>query len=129
MRPKRTAARRKRQCDRLVKTVRRGRARFEESGMPDYFEQYMNNLVPMVVEQSNRGERAYDIYSRLLKERIIFLGTEGEDQIANLIIAAMLHLEAEDPEKDIFLYINSPGGLAYAGLSIYDVMQYVRPDV
>jgi ATP-dependent Clp protease protease subunit len=86
-------------------------------------------LVPMVVEQSNRGERAYDIYSRLLKERIIFLGTEVEDQIANLIIAEMLYLEAEDPEKDIFLYINSPGGLAYAGLSIYDVMQYVRPDV
>jgi ATP-dependent Clp protease, protease subunit len=89
----------------------------------------LRQYVPMVVEQSQRGERAYDIYSRLLRERIIFLGTEVDDQIANLIIAEMLFLEAEDPEKDIFLYINSPGGQAYAGMAVYDVMQYVKPDV
>jgi ATP-dependent Clp protease protease subunit len=83
----------------------------------------------MVVEQSQRGERAYDIYSRLLRERIIFLGTEVDDQIANLIIAEMLFLEAEDPEKDVYLYVNSPGGSAYAGMAIYDAMQYVKPDV
>ena len=89
----------------------------------------LRQYVPMVVEQSQRGERTYDIYSRLLRERIIFLGTEVDDQIANLIIAEMLFLEAEDPEKDIFLYINSPGGQAYAGMAVYDVMQYVKPDV
>jgi len=89
----------------------------------------LRQFVPMVVEQSQRGERAYDIYSRLLRERIIFLGMEVDDQIANLIIAEMLFLEAEDPEKDIFLYINSPGGQAYAGMAVYDVMQYVKPDV
>ncbi|HSR23452.1 MAG TPA: ATP-dependent Clp protease proteolytic subunit [Candidatus Eisenbacteria bacterium] len=89
----------------------------------------LRQYVPMVVEQSQRGERAYDIYSRLLRERIIFLGTEVDDQIANLIIAEMLFLEAEDPEKDISLYINSPGGQAYAGMAVYDVMQYVKPDV
>lgn len=89
----------------------------------------MSTLVPMVVEQTNRGERAYDIFSRLLKDRIIFVGGAIEDYMANLVIAQMLHLESEDPEKDIFLYINSPGGDIYAGLAIYDTMQYVRPDV
>ena len=88
-----------------------------------------SHFVPMVVEQSSRGERAFDIYSRLLKERIVFLGTEVDDQIANLIISQMLFLEAEDPEKDIQLYINSPGGLAYGGMAIYDAMQHVRPEV
>ncbi|ETW97467.1 MAG: ATP-dependent Clp protease proteolytic subunit [Candidatus Entotheonella factor] len=86
-------------------------------------------LVPMVVEQTNRGERAYDIYSRLLKDRIIFLGTPINDTIANLIIAQLLFLEAEDPEQDISFYINSPGGSVTAGLAIYDTMQYIRPDV
>jgi ATP-dependent Clp protease protease subunit len=86
-------------------------------------------LVPMVVEQTPRGERAFDIFSRLLKERIIFLPTYIEDEIANLVIAQMLFLEAEDPDKDISLYINSPGGSSYAGMAIYDAMQYVRPDV
>lgn len=87
------------------------------------------NLVPMVVEQSGRGERAYDIYSRLLKDRIIFLGSGVDDVIANLIVAQLLFLESEDPDKDIHLYINSPGGLVTAGLAIYDTMQYVKPDV
>lgn len=86
-------------------------------------------VIPMVVEQTGRGERAYDIYSRLLAERIIFLGTEIDDQIANLIIAQLLYLEAEDPEKDIALYINSPGGSVTATLAIYDTMQYIKPDV
>ena len=86
-------------------------------------------LIPMVVEQTSRGERAFDIYSRLLAERIVFLGTPIDDQIANLIIAQLLHLESEDPDKDIFLYINSPGGSVYAGLAIYDTMQFVKPDV
>ena len=86
-------------------------------------------LVPMVVEQTSRGERAFDIYSRLLAERIVFLGTPVDDQIANLIIAQLLHLESEDPEKDIFLYINSPGGSVYSGLAIYDTMQFIKPDV
>jgi ATP-dependent Clp protease, protease subunit len=86
-------------------------------------------LIPVVVEQTGRGERAYDIYSRLLKERIIFLGTAINDQIANVIIAQLLFLEAEDPDKDIFLYINSPGGAVTAGLAIYDTMQYIKPDV
>jgi len=86
-------------------------------------------LVPMVVETTSRGERAYDIYSRLLKDRIIFLGTPIDDQVANLIIAQLLYLEAEDPERDISLYINSPGGSLTAGLAIYDTMQFVRPDV
>ncbi|PON19301.1 ATP-dependent Clp endopeptidase, proteolytic subunit ClpP [Candidatus Entotheonella serta] len=86
-------------------------------------------LVPMVVEQTNRGERAYDIYSRLLKDRIIFLGTPINDAVANLIIAQLLFLEAEDPEQDISFYINSPGGSVTAGLAIYDTMQYIRPDV
>jgi len=86
-------------------------------------------LVPMVVEQSNRGERAYDIFSRLLKDRIIFLGSAIDDNVANLIIAQLLFLEAEDPDKDIFLYINSPGGSITAGMAIYDTIQYIRPDV
>lgn len=87
------------------------------------------NLVPMVVENTNRGERAYDIYSRLLKDRIIFLGTAVDDHMANLIIAQLLFLESDDPEKDIFMYINSPGGSVTAGLGIYDTMQYIKPDV
>jgi ATP-dependent Clp protease protease subunit len=86
-------------------------------------------LIPMVVEQSHRGERAYDIYSRLLKDRIIFLGSAIDDDVANLIIAQLLFLEAEDPDKDVNLYINSPGGSVTSGLAIYDTMQYVRPDV
>jgi ATP-dependent Clp protease protease subunit len=85
--------------------------------------------VPFVIEQTGRGERSYDIYSRLLKERIIFLGTEVNDVVANLIIAQLLFLESEDPEKDIFLYINSPGGVVTSGMAIYDTMQYIRPDV
>jgi ATP-dependent Clp protease, protease subunit len=86
-------------------------------------------LIPMVIEQTSRGERSFDIYSRLLNERIVFLGTPVDDQIANLIIAQLLHLESEDPDKDISIYINSPGGSVYAGLAIYDTMQYIRPDV
>ncbi|MGI6683931.1 MAG: ATP-dependent Clp endopeptidase proteolytic subunit ClpP [Bacillota bacterium] len=89
----------------------------------------MSTLIPMVVEQTNRGERAYDIYSRLLKDRIIFLGSQVDDNVANLIIAQMLFLEAEDPDKDIHLYINSPGGSITAGMAIYDTMQVIRPDV
>jgi ATP-dependent Clp protease protease subunit len=88
-----------------------------------------NQLVPMVVEQTNRGERAYDIYSRLLKERIVFLGTPVDDAIASLIVAQLIFLESEDPEKDIQLYINSPGGSVTAGLAIYDTMQYIKPNV
>ncbi|GBC63531.1 ATP-dependent Clp endopeptidase, proteolytic sub unit ClpP [Desulfonema ishimotonii] len=86
-------------------------------------------LIPMVVEQSSRGERAYDIYSRLLKDRIIFLGTAVNDEVANLLIAQFLFLESEDPEKDINFYINSPGGVVTAGLAIYDTMQYIKPDI
>ena len=86
-------------------------------------------LVPMVVEQTNRGERAYDIFSRLLKDSIIFIGTPVDDSVANLVIAQMLFLEAEDPERDILLYINSPGGVLTAGLAIYDTMQFIKPDV
>jgi ATP-dependent Clp protease protease subunit len=88
-----------------------------------------HSLVPMVLEESKGGERAFDIYSMLLRQRIIFLGQEVDDQIANLIISQMLYLEAQDPERDINLYINSPGGLAYGGMAIYDVIQHVRPDV
>ncbi len=87
------------------------------------------NYVPMVVEQSNRGERAYDIYSRLLKDRIVFIGGPIDDNVANVVIAQLLFLESEDPEKDIHLYINSPGGVVTAGLAIYDTMQYIKPDV
>lgn len=90
---------------------------------------FMSGLVPMVVEQSNRGERAYDIYSRLLKDRIVFIGTPVDDNIANLIVAQLLFLESEDPDKDIHLYVNSPGGSVHAGLAIYDTMQYIKPDV
>ncbi len=86
-------------------------------------------LVPMVIEQSARGERSFDIYSRLLNERIVFLGTPVDDQVANLVVAQLLHLESEDPDKDISLYINSPGGQIYAGLAIYDTMQFIKPDV
>ena len=89
----------------------------------------MSPLVPMVIEQTSRGERAFDIYSRLLNERIIFLGTPVDDQIANLIVAQLLHLESEDPDKDISVYVNSPGGSVYAGLAIYDTMQFIKPDV
>jgi ATP-dependent Clp protease, protease subunit len=88
-----------------------------------------NALVPMVVEQTNRGERAYDIYSRLLRDNIIFIGTPIDDNIANLVTAQLLFLEAEDPEKDVSLYINSPGGVVTAGMAIYDTMQFIRPDV
>ena len=91
--------------------------------------EHMNTLVPMVVEQSNKGERAYDIYSRLLKERIIFLTGQINDNVASLVTAQLLILEAEDPKKEIYLYINSPGGLVTAGLGIYDTMQYVKPDI
>ena len=93
------------------------------------YEPRMSPLVPMVIEQTSRGERAFDIYSRLLNERIIFLGTPVDDQIANLIIAQLLHLESEDPDKDIALYINSPGGSVYHGLAVYDTMQFIKPDV
>jgi ATP-dependent Clp protease protease subunit len=86
-------------------------------------------LVPIVVEQTNRGERAYDIFSRLLKDRIVFIGTPIDDQIANLVIAQLLFLEAEDPDRDIWLYINSPGGVVTAGLAIYDTMKFIKPDV
>ena len=86
-------------------------------------------LIPMVVEQTSRGERSFDIYSRLLNERIIFLGDPVDDQIANLVVAQLLHLESEDPDKDIFIYINSPGGQVYSGLAIYDTMQFIKPDV
>ncbi|MCL6590844.1 MAG: ATP-dependent Clp endopeptidase proteolytic subunit ClpP [Firmicutes bacterium] len=87
------------------------------------------NLVPMVVEQTNRGERAYDIYSRLLKDRIVFIGGPIDDIMANLVIAQLLFLESEDPDKDVFLYINSPGGAVYSGLAMYDTIQYIKPQV
>jgi ATP-dependent Clp protease, protease subunit len=89
----------------------------------------MSPLIPMVVEQTSRGERSFDIYSRLLNERIIFLGTPVDDQIANLIVAQLLHLESEDPDKDISIYVNSPGGSVYAGMAIYDTMQFIKPQV
>ncbi|REK44171.1 MAG: ATP-dependent Clp endopeptidase proteolytic subunit ClpP [Proteobacteria bacterium] len=91
--------------------------------------EHMNTLVPMVVEQSSKGERAYDIYSRLLKERIIFLTGQINDNVASLVTAQLLFLEAEDPKKEIYLYINSPGGLVTAGLGIYDTMQYIKPEI
>jgi ATP-dependent Clp protease protease subunit len=91
--------------------------------------EHMSSLIPMVVEQSSKGERAYDIYSRLLKERIIFLTGQINDNVASLITAQLLFLEAEDPKKEIYLYINSPGGLVTAGLGIYDTMQYIKPDI
>src|SRR6476660_4223064 len=86
-------------------------------------------MVPMVVEQDSRGERSFDIYSRLLRERIVFIGTPIDDQIANLVVAQLIHLESDDPDKDIAIYINSPGGQVYAGLAIYDTMQFVKPDI
>ena len=89
----------------------------------------MSPLIPMVVENTSRGERSFDIYSRLLNDRIVFLGTPVTSEIANLIVAQMVHLESDDPEKDISLYINSPGGIVYAGLAIYDTMQYIKPDI
>jgi ATP-dependent Clp protease, protease subunit len=89
----------------------------------------MSPLIPMVIEQDSRGERAFDIYSRLLRERIVFLGTPIDDQIANLVVAELLHLESDDPDKDISIYINSPGGSVYAALTIYDAMQFVKPDI
>ena len=92
-------------------------------------DEYMNTLIPMVIEQTSRGERSFDIYSRLLKERIIFLTGEVNDSSASLICAQLLFLESEDPKKDIFFYINSPGGIVTSGLSIYDTMQYISPDV
>lgn len=95
----------------------------------NYEEPNMNYYVPMVVERTNRGERAYDIYSRLLKDRIVFVGGPIDDSVANVVVAQLLFLEAEDPDKDINLYINSPGGVVTAGLAIYDTMQYIRPDV
>lgn len=93
------------------------------------FETYMNTLVPMVVEQTNRGERAYDIYSRLLKERIVFLVGPVNDELANVVSAQLLYLEAENPNKDISIYINTPGGVVTAGLAVYDTMQYIKPDI
>jgi ATP-dependent Clp protease protease subunit len=89
----------------------------------------MSPLIPMVIEQDSRGERAFDIYSRLLRERIIFLGVPIEDEIANLVVAELLHLESDEPDKDISIYINSPGGSVYAGLTIYDAMQFVKPEI
>ena len=97
--------------------------------MSNKISEFMSNLVPMVVEQSSKGERAYDIYSRLLKERIIFLTGQINDNVASLVTAQLLFLEAEDPKKEIYLYINSPGGLVTAGLGIYDTMQYIKPDI
>ena len=100
-----------------------------QADMNDPFDTYMNTLVPMVVEQTSRGERAYDIFSRLLKERIIFLSGPVHDGMSSLIVAQLLHLEAENPSKEISMYINSPGGVVTSGLSIYDTMQYIRPKV
>ena len=97
--------------------------------MKNKIEEHMNTLIPMVVEQSNRGERAYDIYSRLLKERIVFLVGQINDNVASLVTAQLLFLESENPKKEIYLYINSPGGLVTAGMGIYDTMQYIKPEV
>ena len=97
--------------------------------MSNKFEEYDSSLIPMVVEQSNRGERAYDIYSRLLKERIIFLTGPVSDEVASLLIAQLLFLESENPKKDIYMYINSPGGIVTSGLAVYDTMQYIKPNV
>src|SRR5271166_6265495 len=97
--------------------------------MPEHFEQYMNNLVPMVLEQTNRGERAYDIYSRLLKERIVFITGAVDDAMSSLVVAQLLFLEADNPKKEIAMYINSPGGVVTSGLAIYDTMQFVRPAI
>ena len=97
--------------------------------MKNKIQEYASSLIPMVVEQSNRGERAYDIYSRLLKERIIFLTGAVTDEVASVLIAQLLFLESENPKKDIFMYINSPGGIVTSGLGVYDTMQYIKPNV
>ena len=89
----------------------------------------MNQIVPMVIEQTSRGERSFDIYSRLLRERVVFLGTPIDDEVANLVVAQLLHLEADDPDKDIQMFVNSPGGQVYAGLAIYDTLRFIKPDV
>src|SRR3954454_15653504 len=86
-------------------------------------------LVPVVIQQDARGERSFDIYSRLLRERVVFVGSAIDDDVANLVVAQLLHLEAEDPDKDIYMYVNSPGGVVYSGLAIYDTMQFIKPDV
>src|SRR2546423_5870720 len=107
-------------------------ASYEPSDQPEearMSNQPRSHLVPMVIEQTSRGERSFDIYSRLLKDRIIILGTPIDEAVANLVVAQLIHLESEDPDKDINLYINSPGGDAYAGLAMYDTMQYIKPDV
>jgi ATP-dependent Clp protease, protease subunit len=104
-------------------------ARSHRRRVPELLGERPVTLIPMVIEQDSRGERAFDIYSRLLKDRIIFLGTPIDDQIANLVVAELLHLESEEPDRDISIYINSPGGSVYAGLTIYDAMQFVRPDI
>src|SRR5712691_5066512 len=113
----------------LVDSRRPGRAPGKGGEMRDPHETYMNYLVPMVVEQTTRGERAYDIYSRLLKERIIFITGPIEDEMATLVVAQLLFLEADNPKKEISMYINSPGGMVTSGLAIYDTMQFVRPPV
>src|SRR6202049_1999936 len=115
----------------LVRDSRRrpGNAAAEGVRMRDPVDTYMNYLVPMVVEQTNRGERAYDIYSRLLKERIVFITGAVEDNVATLVVAQLLFLEADNPKKEINMYINSPGGVVTSGLAIYDTMQFVRPPV
>ena len=97
--------------------------------MSELFVPRPQGVIPYVTETTNRGERTYDVYSRLLKDRIIFLGTPIDDQIANLIVAQLIHLESEDPDKDVYIYINSPGGSVYAGLAIYDTMRYVKPEI
>src|SRR5437762_779767 len=108
---------------------RKRRATMRQPMAEPMAEPMRNYLVPMVIEQTNRGERSFDIYSRLLKDRIIILGTPIDEAVANLIVAQLIHLESEDPDKDINLYINSPGGMVYAGMAIYDTMQFIRPDV
>src|ERR1700736_5322445 len=113
----------------LVDLPRPGRAPGKGGEMRDPVDTYMNNLVPMVVEQTNRGERAYDIYSRLLKERIVFITGPIEDGMASLVVAQLLFLEADNPKKEISMYINSPGGIVTSGLAIYDTMQFIRPAV
>ena len=121
---------RARRGERQALDTRQGKARRgDEVVDPRQQGDCMSPLIPMVIEQTSRGERSFDIYSRLLNERIIFLGTPIDDQIANLIVAQLLHLESEDPDKDISIYINSPGGVVYAGLAIYDTMQFIKPDV
>src|SRR6266699_3315349 len=126
---RRRKAPRPHRCDRLWQSARPGWAAVQESKMAAPRETYMNTLVPMVVEQTNRGERAYDIYSRLLKERIIFLVGPVHDAVASLICAQLLFLESENPSKDIAFYINSPGGVVTSGMAVYDTMQYIRSPV